>query len=242
MLQALLRGKLSREHEQIEDILTSNVFGLLRYSDPRITLDFLERARLLNDKPPWDRSIFGSGELSIEWDFWPWWADAQSAGCEPDVVLALHGQDSARLLVLIEAKLHAGKSSLADPEGPPADQLAREWSNLVEKARATAAQPILIYLTSHYSFPRAEVIASVEEFQTKRGVEPTIAWLSWRELRPVLMAYPPNAITADIALLLERMDLTYFGGVTSISPISISWRFGFDWSVGSLNIIDWRFS
>jgi hypothetical protein len=242
MLQALICGKLSRDHEQIEDILTSNVFGLLRYSDPRITLDFIERARLLNDKTPWDRSIFGSGELSIDWDFWPWWAEAQCAVCEPDVVLTLQSHGGARLLVLIEAKLHAGKSSLADPEGPPADQLAREWSNLVEKARASAAQPVLIYLTSHYSFPRADVEESVEEFRTKRDVEPTIAWLSWRELLPVLMAYPQNAITADISLLLERMDLTYFGGVTSITPVSISWRFGFDWNIGSLNIIDWSFS
>jgi hypothetical protein len=147
MLQALLRGKLSRDHEQIEDILTSNVFGLLKHSIPRITLDFIERARLLNGKRPWDSSIFTSREFSIDWDFWPWWAEAQCTGCEPDVVLTLRGQGGARLFVLIEAKLHAGKSSLADPEGPPADQLAREWSNLVEKARASASQPVLIYLT-----------------------------------------------------------------------------------------------
>src|ERR1039458_2574240 len=121
MLQALLRGKLSRDHEQIEDILTSNVFGLLKYSDPRITLDFLERARLLNGERPWDRSIFGSSGVSIDWDFWPWWAEARCIGCEPDVVLTLQGQCNVRLLVLIEAKLYAGKSSFAEPEGPPAD-------------------------------------------------------------------------------------------------------------------------
>ena len=31
MLQALLRGKLSRVQENMEDVLTSTVFGLLRY-------------------------------------------------------------------------------------------------------------------------------------------------------------------------------------------------------------------
>ena len=35
MLQALLNGKLSREQENMEDILTSNVFGLLRYVQPQ---------------------------------------------------------------------------------------------------------------------------------------------------------------------------------------------------------------
>jgi hypothetical protein len=41
------------------------------------------------------------------------------------------------------------------------------------------------------------------------------------------------------------MDLTYFGGVTSIAPVEISWRFqapGFDWDIGNLSIVDWVFS
>ena len=35
MLQAILKGKLSREQENMEDVLTSNVFGLLRYVQPQ---------------------------------------------------------------------------------------------------------------------------------------------------------------------------------------------------------------
>jgi hypothetical protein len=52
MLQALLRGKLSREHEEIEDILTSNVFGLLQYCDPSLVVQFFAAARGLGTTHP----------------------------------------------------------------------------------------------------------------------------------------------------------------------------------------------
>ena len=45
MIEALLRGKLSREQENMEDVLTSNVFGMLQYVAPELGLfPFLARA------------------------------------------------------------------------------------------------------------------------------------------------------------------------------------------------------
>jgi len=130
MLQALLRGKLSRDHEQIEDILTSNVFGLLRYDDPELTLAFLSRATLPDGKRALDSFLLQSAGISIRWEFWPWWpAAAGCSACEPDVVITLESPDRPRIYVLIEAKLNAAKSSLADERPFPSDQLAREWSS-----------------------------------------------------------------------------------------------------------------
>ena len=53
MLQAILKGKLSREQENMEDILTSNVFGLLRYVQPQEgILKYLSLAEDKDGKQP----------------------------------------------------------------------------------------------------------------------------------------------------------------------------------------------
>ena len=47
MIHALLNGKLSADQENMEDILTSNVFGLLRYLPPEHgLLPFLAHASI----------------------------------------------------------------------------------------------------------------------------------------------------------------------------------------------------
>lgn len=53
MLVALLHGKLSREQENIEDILTSNVFGVLKYLPPgTVLIPFLSKASTPDEKHP----------------------------------------------------------------------------------------------------------------------------------------------------------------------------------------------
>ena len=69
MLEALVKGKLSREQKNMEDILTSNVFGLLKYLPPRILLfPFLKIAKTIN-------GVFSLEEipddLSFKFNFWP---------------------------------------------------------------------------------------------------------------------------------------------------------------------------
>ena len=41
MLQAQLRGKLTRSEQQLEDLITSDVFGLLKYVPPNDGLEHL---------------------------------------------------------------------------------------------------------------------------------------------------------------------------------------------------------
>ena len=51
MIEALLRGKLSREQENMEDVLTSNVFGMLQYVAPESGLfPFLAQATWGDDQ------------------------------------------------------------------------------------------------------------------------------------------------------------------------------------------------
>jgi hypothetical protein len=109
MLHALLHGKLSREHENLEDVLTSNVFGILRYTDPRqALLPFLSSARSITGA---DNPLLSLAEpLTTELEFWR--RLAWSGGvCEPDVLLRINSGDGRRWLIGIEIKFRSGKSS-----------------------------------------------------------------------------------------------------------------------------------
>ena len=85
MLEALLHGKLSREQENMEDILTSNVFGLLRYLPPSDgLLQFLGMGRMRDGRQPLANL---PEDTTAEYEFWPWIKESGN-GCEPDVLLS----------------------------------------------------------------------------------------------------------------------------------------------------------
>lgn len=83
MLEALIHGKMTSDQENTEDILTSNVFGVLKYVSPnRGLLSFLSMAVLPDGTSP-----FADLPATAEYEFWPWWKEADCIGCEPDVVI-----------------------------------------------------------------------------------------------------------------------------------------------------------
>src|SRR4051812_6030838 len=117
MIFAELHRKLgenySRAHERAEDLLTSTVFGLLRYLPPTDgLLAVLQRARgLVREEGAKTRPRPGrfdvEGITAVRLDFWPRWPGHG----EPDLLLRLlDGAGAVRAVVLIEAKLHSPKS------------------------------------------------------------------------------------------------------------------------------------
>jgi len=242
MLQALLRGKLSREHEEIEDILTSNVFGLLQYCDPSLVVKFLSAVRWVGDDQSGSRLTTAANIILVDWQFWPFWSEPGCNPCEPDLVLTITIEGQPVALLLIEAKLNSAKSSTADDTPIPSDQLAKEWDNLAARATASGLLPILVYLTGHFSCPLSEITDAVDELWRKRKQRPTIGWLSWRDLPPILRRAPKTPLHDDLVSLLERMDLTYFGGLSPIDPTPINWAFGlgFTWNIATPDKM-WRF-
>lgn len=146
MLEAILRGKLSREQANMEDILTSNVFGLLKYLPPQEGLfPFLAQA---TTPPPRGNPLAflsttpGIRQEDVTYQFWPLWSTHKEwRKCEPDVVLRITTPEG-KVAVLVEAKYRSGKSSEADEreDTPPNDQLAREWGYLLRE-EADAARP-----------------------------------------------------------------------------------------------------
>ena len=231
----------------MEDILTSNVFGLLRYEQPQDgILKYLSFAEDRDEKPlKYLRSLDDVFHKSIDYKFWPSWKETNREGCEPDVVISLEIPDRENLLILIEAKYLSGKSSEADESNDkPTDQLAKEWDNLTEKARKQNVRPILIYLTAHYAYPHQDIDDAIKEFSDKRPekTEPVIYWLSWRHLHKVC-ENTDNPILNDLALLLERLNLKFFDGV-KLEEVHIPWFFEkvFGWQkYTETQTIKWRF-
>lgn len=248
MLQALLNGKLSREQENMEDILTSNVFGLLKYVPAREgLLKYLALAEDTNGDQPLKclSSLSDVTEKSIDYDFWPGWKETDCDACEPDVVITLRLPNENDLLVLVEAKYLCGKSSEADEAyDTPTDQLAKEWDNLRSRAKAQGKAPSLIYLTAHYAYPHQDIKDAINEFKCKRpgASEPVIYWLSWRHLYKVCED-TNNTILNDLAFLLGRLNLKFFYGV-KLDNVHIPWSFQtvFDWQkYAEIMTINWRF-
>lgn len=224
MIHALLKGKLSADQANMEDILTSNVFGLLRYLPPqRGLLPFLAQARSLKG-----RRLEMPGAVpgvQVDTAFWPTLAEQGCAPCEADVLIRITwpGRHGRRFLVLVQAKYRSGKSSEADESSTvPFDQLAREWGNVESLARSESREPVLVYLTAGVGPPvedirRAEADHSAKASRTSLPFE--CHWLSWRHLVPVAESRTDSDSPALASLLLEdlgemlnRLDLVFFGG------------------------------
>lgn len=143
MLMALLRGKLSLDQENMEDILTSNVFGVLKYLPPGVALvPFLGKAATPEPEKEYPLANLSS-DVVVKYEFWPWLAEPGRALSEPDVLIRIDDPDGKRIVVLIEAKYLSGKSSEEDGTEHPNDQLAREWDNLQRLAVKESREPML---------------------------------------------------------------------------------------------------
>ena len=231
MIEALLHGKLSHRQENMEDILTSNVFGLLQYVSPELGLfKFLAEATTCEGDQPLKRltSDCVVRRDAIEYEFWPFWAEGNGdAGCEPDVVVFIPCDDAMSYLLGIEAKYRSGKSSEADEEADcPTDQLAREWHGLVQRARSRNARPLLVYLTADVNCPKDQIHSSVADCRKRAAcpTEPVIAWLTWRQLSRLFQRAADRHLR-DIADLAKKMNLIFFEGISPLASIRVDWRF-----------------
>jgi hypothetical protein len=253
MLQALLKGKLSTTQENMEDIMTSNVFGTFEHIPPHEgLLPFISLSKDTRDQTL--NFLKGLEVEGIAYNFWPWWASPTTIGCEPDLVISLKTPDK-NYMILVEAKLYSGKSSSADNGNTlPTDQLAREWDNLVKKSQGSV--PILIYLTAEISIPKDDIDSAIREYHTKRPDElsPKIYWLSWRQLHNCFHSSRKPALHY-LSMLASKLNLTFFCGIQDLpSSEPISWCFlmtddiekkvfSYDWALLSgFKPITWSFT
>ena len=135
MLEAFLQGKLSKSQENIEDLLTSTVFGAVRREDANLgLLPILKIATELCGNNP----IKNVESLSADYKsylFWPFWEQQNSiASCEPDLVIRINVSGSKNILLLIEVKYHSALSSWSDGSDIVTNQLAKEWLHISQRA------------------------------------------------------------------------------------------------------------
>jgi len=222
MLVAFLEGKLSKAQENMEDLLTSIVFGVFRREDAAASLlPFLCMA-----EPQLDYNI-----LSVEqacsadyaaYKFWPKWPNIKGvASCEPDLLITLNVPNGKDILVLIEVKYHSGLSSYATDDEVVTHQLAKEWLQLCHKAGDTYI-PWLVFLTTDISKPIQNINDAKNEIKAKiqkHGIrqETNISWLSWRGLGNLFDSRtktPSSLALSDVSHLIRHLGLIFFDGFT----------------------------
>jgi len=252
MIEALISGKLSRDQENMEDILTSSIFGLLKLCSPKDgLLQFISLACDPFEKVKFPLKFLTEGrfdDAEVEYKFWPSWNLDGCKSCEPDVALRITGRHRS-LLIAIEAKYRSPKSSEAKADlDTPNDQLAVEWDNLVKIASQEGREPFLVYLTAEVGIPQKEIQASIDDFyktQSKQGGRPRILALSWRQLK-MQFEFVPLPVLHELCRLVTRLGLVQFHGFPFEKNANISWSFDVipkKWMPKfRQRTIDWRFN
>jgi hypothetical protein len=239
MIEALNKGKLSREQENMEDIITSIVFGMFKYLPPEIGLfKFLSFASGKNEEDK--LNIDFSKCKNVEYKFWETLSEYNNS-CEPDVLISFSDNEH-KYLLLIEAKYNSGKSSKEDEKESVKDQLAREYMNLLYYSKRNNKVPIMIYLTKDVCRPNLEIEESKMEITKKHGEVNEIYWLSWRHITQI--GKSDNLILNDlIELFSEHLKLFFYKGFQFSETRAICrWKFEqiFNWNITKSKTL-WKF-
>lgn len=239
MIQAVLGGK-SLGYQYTEDILTSTVFGTIKYLRPdAVLIPFIESAFLYDDKRTtlWQKLKSEGIELrcyqEVEYVFWAW---NQKYG-EPDLILIfrnhVHGDDD--FLLIVEAKFKSGKSGTDEN-----DQLARYFeavNNDIENFSESiisgfkGKKGYIVYLTESEAY--SDISASIQILQSKyNGIQENVFHLRWHQLYKTLQTTNPfnssyeKAIINDLLQYMEKVGLRDFSGISfpdeSLGPVFIS--------------------
>jgi hypothetical protein len=195
MYIAELRGKLSKENENREDILTSNVFSFLKYVDRLVFLYPLLKS-LVPDITPAEAQC-------AEFYFWPQYQD----GTEPDLVLI-----TSKYYFLIEAKYHSG---FGQANETVQHQLVREVQNGRYEAHNLGKSFKLVAVTSHYSFSPSLYN------EVPLDARSDFIWINWGRIALLLemilysepLLSPETRLFAnDLHALLVRKNLRFYSG------------------------------
>jgi hypothetical protein len=215
MLKALLHAKLDGEFVRspfaIEDLLTSVVLGSCAYVPPDVALLPFLRLALSVGGDSLDVAL--ADAVDAESTFWPDWAgfsdgDVGARGAQPELVVTVLHADGRRSVLLVEVKLHSGKSSEATEAGLVSDQLAKYWLHLRRHAETIGARPIgVVYVTTSSSLPVAELAASQGELVAKGQSRAPLYWVSWRKFVTAVDTRNSAMLRDVVQLLRDRWNL-----------------------------------
>jgi hypothetical protein len=119
-----------------EDVLTSDIFGLLKYLPPRLVLwPFLQKAECFDERDGYKivDQIGGFPPVSADFFFWPRTRSLR----EPDLLLILGDDSDNRSAMVIEVKFNSGKHDRAAIDGADdADEGYKEHGEGLESGNA----------------------------------------------------------------------------------------------------------
>jgi len=202
MTHAVVRGKISSSGtnltDRLEDLLTSDVFGRLRYLKPeQAIIPILENIK--NSKTGQQiEALSIDHQQEVSYQFWPWINNV-----EPDLFLRVPLSNGQQMAVIVECKHKSGKSPRAVKEENQADilelaksdQLVREYL-IVENLRKQYGRAILLYITGHSAIPEEELkesaslVATLPD-KTKKMFYETTYWIGWADIWNVLREQSP---------------------------------------------------
>ncbi len=227
MLVAEIHGKYVLEARTFEDYLTSAVFGHLRYIKPGSFWDALFDIAV---SQPIELTVITANERirketgcslgsfgALNALFWP----EHKEGI-PDLILHFYGNQPRSVVILIEAKLYAAKSSTGEH-----DQLAKYLRilNSLQDLRPplpSDALALAVYLTATDS--RSEIIESLNQYGDCDQARQRLFHLQWQDvIRAIDMTMPASELDAqilgDVRRFLHKRNLEYFSGMESASAI-----------------------
>lgn len=227
LIQAVLASK-SLGYEYTEDILTSTVFGALRYLRPDIILiPFIEASFLYNEQRTnlWKKLNSEGIELrcyrEIEYVYWP----RNNNYGEPDLIILfknhIHGYDD--FLLIVEAKFKSGKSGTEEN-----DQLVRYYEAITNDIENFSEPRVsgfkgkkgyIVYLTEAEAY--SDIAASSYLLGNKYNeLKDQIFHLKWQQLYKTFetmyefCSSNEKAIVNDLIEYLKKLGLRDFSGIS----------------------------
>ena len=198
-------GKISRSgsnlSERLEDKLTGDIFGTIRYlPSEKLLLPFLRKAYWVDPDTHERQSLELVFSTEPEIIFWP----HHYPGIEPDVEIKGTEVDQ-KIKILIEVKY---KSGLSGDDNPTGSVSANESNNqLIKQAWALANdfefnRKILIFLTEDGSYPN-EILDRVSGIIERESILHNIKlyWLSWHDIHSVVT----NLIFRPLSIFEKRI-------------------------------------
>ncbi|QWV95283.1 hypothetical protein KP004_08960 [Geomonas oryzisoli] len=198
MIQAELRGKISRRTEEMEDLLTSNIFSFFKYANRHVYLKgFLKSLGMEVSNAALDKAQFL---------FWPRYEE----NTEPDLVIIVDDY-----YILIEAKHLSGFGKAFEEKE---EQLVREFKQGATEAARLEKIFRFITITSHYTLP-AKLFAHLPDY-----IRMSLHWTNWHSIAALLLntfeemkPTPDEAFATDLYKLLEKKKLRGFLPFTRLS-------------------------
>ena len=215
-----LHGKIPKNSSFIysEDVLTSTIFGNLRYFKSNILLNnFLSKAKNLDSE---NFSASFSDNLKINfWKKYP--SNKNSQINEPDLVL----EDNNEVLI-IECKYHSPlDEKFIDNEQQYMNQLLRYSSILDEYYNGKKIKNIIFLTLKDYNI--SEVF---ERTQKQLSKDIGLYWLHWEELFSLLKQFIDEVelgekkLAQDLIDFLSLRQIKYFTGI-NLSTYNFTWKY-----------------